>query len=401
MFGSLKVPWNAIRYEKQMSDTVTFTSNDTPRARALRNIRQWIHEGQLGAGDRLPTEESLCEQLGVARTTVRAALKELETEGLIQIKGRGRIVTPPHAEATTMHQTVVVVTDPPGELARTRTQLGWGHFIHYGVSESLGRAGLHVLTILPTSLKPQDVKRLVADQPRGVIAFRHAVYNSVGRELLDALLEAHLPTVVYGDEPGVAEFDTVASDHACGEYKVTRWMIENGCKRIMRCWEAESPTRMGWVAHRDAGYERAMKEAGMAPLPHLGVCGAVTAAESRQDFETAKRLMTGYLIDRLSGPNAIDGLLAISDTQVFAAAAACRMLGKEPNRDVIIAGYDNYWPGSPERQWETCIPRATVDKQNVVLGRELVKLLTQRLNGELPDEPVHRLIEPELIVNDV
>ncbi|MFI5040584.1 MAG: FadR/GntR family transcriptional regulator [Acidimicrobiales bacterium] len=53
-------------------------------------IRRRIATGDLKVGDRLPTEEELTESFGIARTTLREALRILESQGLIEIKrGRG------------------------------------------------------------------------------------------------------------------------------------------------------------------------------------------------------------------------------------------------------------------------------------------------------------------------
>ncbi|MDO8361540.1 MAG: GntR family transcriptional regulator [Actinomycetota bacterium] len=53
-------------------------------------LRRRIVNGELPIGTRLPTEEELTEAFGIARTTLREALRILESQGLIHIKrGRG------------------------------------------------------------------------------------------------------------------------------------------------------------------------------------------------------------------------------------------------------------------------------------------------------------------------
>jgi GntR family transcriptional regulator, transcriptional repressor for pyruvate dehydrogenase complex len=64
-------------------------------------IRRRIAGGELQIGDRLPSEEELTEELGVARTTLREGLRILESQGLIAIKrgrGGGPVVTMPNLD---------------------------------------------------------------------------------------------------------------------------------------------------------------------------------------------------------------------------------------------------------------------------------------------------------------
>ncbi|BAJ32937.1 MULTISPECIES: GntR family transcriptional regulator [Kitasatospora] len=48
--------------------------------------------GELGPGGRLPTEAGLAERYGVARATVRQALRDLLIEGRLRRQGRGTVV---------------------------------------------------------------------------------------------------------------------------------------------------------------------------------------------------------------------------------------------------------------------------------------------------------------------
>ena len=72
-----------------------------PRLRTLvaARIREAIATGALPPGSRL-IERSLCESLGVSRTSVREALRELESEGLISAEGGRPSVTKLSPEET-------------------------------------------------------------------------------------------------------------------------------------------------------------------------------------------------------------------------------------------------------------------------------------------------------------
>ncbi len=62
------------------------------RQSVVEGIRQAIATGRFVAGERL-TEKELCEMIGVSRTLVREALRQLESEGLIDVvPNRGPVV---------------------------------------------------------------------------------------------------------------------------------------------------------------------------------------------------------------------------------------------------------------------------------------------------------------------
>lgn len=64
----------------------------TLRHSVTESIRSAIALGRYGPGDRMP-EKELCELTGVSRTLVREALRQLESEGLVEvIPHRGPIV---------------------------------------------------------------------------------------------------------------------------------------------------------------------------------------------------------------------------------------------------------------------------------------------------------------------
>jgi DNA-binding FadR family transcriptional regulator len=50
------------------------------------HLRTLIHRGEVGPGDRLPAERELAEQLGVARISVREAIKILQRHGYVTVR---------------------------------------------------------------------------------------------------------------------------------------------------------------------------------------------------------------------------------------------------------------------------------------------------------------------------
>jgi GntR family transcriptional repressor for pyruvate dehydrogenase complex len=70
-----------------VSQPALFEKIDRPRSlpdEIARKLSSAISGGQLKPGDRLPTEQALSDQFGVARTVVREAISLLKYDGIIQ-----------------------------------------------------------------------------------------------------------------------------------------------------------------------------------------------------------------------------------------------------------------------------------------------------------------------------
>lgn len=89
---------------------------------AAEQLRKRILSGELRPGDRLPPEEQLTAELDIARTTLREALRVLESQGLLRIqRGRrgGPIVTHPDLQpaATALAISLRLQATTVGDLA--------------------------------------------------------------------------------------------------------------------------------------------------------------------------------------------------------------------------------------------------------------------------------------------
>jgi DNA-binding transcriptional regulator YhcF (GntR family) len=69
------------------------TSDRAQYRQIADDLRAAILSGRLTHGDRVPSEERLCQEHGVSRTTVRKAIDVLKSEGLVEVRApRGTFV---------------------------------------------------------------------------------------------------------------------------------------------------------------------------------------------------------------------------------------------------------------------------------------------------------------------
>lgn len=65
--------------------------------KAISKIKAMLHSGELAPGDRLPPEQELAERFGISRSSLREAIKVLETMRVLDVKrGDGTYVTSLH-----------------------------------------------------------------------------------------------------------------------------------------------------------------------------------------------------------------------------------------------------------------------------------------------------------------
>ena len=353
-------------------------------------MRRWLSAGRYAPGSLLPSERDLADRLGLARGTVRQALADLEAEGRLQRSaGRGWVVAAVAARPTTL---VLVsafdVTNASGQGMVT----GWENFIQVGILREAANAGLDSLLLRPARVMAEGISALTASRPAGVV-FLDA--GSAAAEWGAQLLATGIPVAAH-EYDAVDPCDRVVADQAAGCELLTVWLLGQGRRRILRCWCSVPPGYPAWLRLRDAGYERAMRAAGLAPLPAL-VPAPGEQPPGDSAFALRVRVAAGWLAPHVLGPEPVDAILVASDGIVATIAAACRELGRP---ELPVAGYDNYWMDIDPAWYDgvPCLPVASVDKQNARIGAELVRLLTDRAAGRLAAGPVVRLVPPRLVI---
>lgn len=137
-----------------------------PRVRVLETLRQWIQDGVLAPGERIPSERELSARLGADRATVRRAVDILIDQGVIrEHSARTRTVMPLARPSPLMARTVAILTPYTSDVPEHR-QEGWIEFIDRGVSAELRLADRHALFLHPNILTC-NLDELVQGQPTG------------------------------------------------------------------------------------------------------------------------------------------------------------------------------------------------------------------------------------------
>ncbi len=91
---------------------LNIASKPSVSADTVHQIAEMLRAGEYTVGDRLPGERQLAKQLHVSRTSVREALRKLETVGLLEIRqGLGTFVKEPNSEAIQSSLTPHILTD--------------------------------------------------------------------------------------------------------------------------------------------------------------------------------------------------------------------------------------------------------------------------------------------------
>jgi GntR family transcriptional repressor for pyruvate dehydrogenase complex len=127
----------------------------------VRQVKAMIAEGRLKGGDRLPPERDLAEKFVVSRTSVREALRALESLGLVEIRpGEGTFIRQMSVEALVEPLALLMVSqrEATGELFEARRLL------------EPALAALAATRATPEEI--QEMERILEEQAREVAAGR-------------------------------------------------------------------------------------------------------------------------------------------------------------------------------------------------------------------------------------
>lgn len=201
----------------------------------------------------------------------------------------------------------------------------------------------------------RSISRLSGTLIDGAIMVTPTVVN-VGTEV---------PVVAIDPHTGPADLPTVECDSFGGALQATRYLIELGHTSIG--FIAGRPDLRSSIA-RDAGYRRAMADAGLPVHPHL-----VGSGSYRQDAVRVAAL------EMLGGPDRPTAIFAANDLSAIEIIRVATELGLDVPQHLSVIGFDDV----PEAS-KTTPALSTVRQPMQTLGAEAARLLLLLMKGETP-----------------
>lgn len=347
--------------------------------RIADDLRRQIAETRtLRHGHRL-TEAALAAHYRTSRPTLRKALALLAREGrLCSVPGSGTFVTDPDKVQELRHTRA-------GLRARSRslgvvvpciTVSNYSGILR-GVEDAARRAGYDVLLgncDMDPGREAAYMERFAADGVSGLIVA--AGYNSAQNPFYRQLGKLRLPFVLVDSQvPGV-ETDFVATDGHRGAYLGTRYLLEQGSRRI--AFVSGEPSA---APERLEGYRAAVAEAGLAPDARLVRIGPHSAEHGRR-----------AVVELLTSGHA-DGLMLAGERMLFGFLRAIRQLPSPPP-GLRVASF-----GRPVPPWPSAPPMIFIEEPSREVGREAARLLLERIQRrDKPPMPFRKiLLAPRLV----
>lgn len=354
------------------------TENGKPKYFTLmEELKEKIISGRIQPGEKLPSENQFTVQYSLSRHTVRKALSLLEQEGYIEAcHGKGTFCSEKmrHMKKS---RNIAVVTTYISDYIFPRLIQGMDNVLsEQGYSiilKNTGNSRQKEAKCLE-ELFQKDIDGLIIEPSKSQLSCRHP-------GLYENLEKYQIPYIfIQGIYTEMKDKPHILMDDARGGYLVTKYLLEQGHRRITGFFKADDIQGI----QRHKGYVRALQEAGIPYDPDLVLWFHTEDRRSKPSMMVKEMVKTGSL------PH---GIVCYNDQIAVQVIESLEDCGLQVPKDISVTGYDN----SLYAQRGTGI--TTIAHPQERLGEMAAELILEKINGvSEEDSKVERLIQPELIV---
>ncbi len=355
----------------------------TKSAEISARLKAEILGGKFDGSRKLPSEHQLMRRFSVARETVRAALRELESGRLLDRKPGCGTFLADRAAAAVAHRFAVIMPDgyysfysriARGIEAASRER-GWSV-----MSVSLGSGNMR-----ERAIKAADFAGMCVREKVGGVFFQPLQFMRDGEKFNRAILrifdDARIPVVLIDSDisapPMRSEYDLVGIDNTNAGYVLARHVISRGAKKV---WYFSTPLPAPASLKRANGVGVAVWEAGLKWTRENIFFSAP------DDSRAIRRLFTGR--------NRPDAIIAVNDFVAAQLLKTLKAIGIDVPGDVLLAGVNG------DEIAEDSTPALTTLVQPChEIGTTAVELMMRRVGGATP-APCKVLLDTHLVVRD-
>lgn len=225
--------------------------------RLKQTIKNNIRDGIWKPGDKLPSENILCDHFGVSKITVKKAKDELVTEGVIEfLPGRkGVFVRKLHRIPLTGFIGVVIddINEPPfAEMLKGIEDKLWEDKLHL-ILGNMYSDSKKMEAYFQSLLQSNNVAGVIFAPVRGID------YRESNQRLITLFTERHVPYILLDRYIPNYLFSSVVSDNYQASKELTTRLLRKGHTRILALAGIECSS----MDERVQGYLDAIKEAGI------------------------------------------------------------------------------------------------------------------------------------------
>jgi len=368
-------------------------SSQPSNAKIVQMLRERIRSGYYAAGDWLPTERALAEDMNVDRRVVRMAINALVQEGLVHRRPHCRpIVGPEAAEPAAPPVRQASLGSSASDFIGLSMWPGSGIFensgtsqqrIFWGMNHALSQTGFHAVFLglggigeeEQTAAFEADHLRYVVERGFSGIVFYPYAFRS-NRELLREVA-AQIPFVMLDRRVVGVDTDFVGINNRQATLDLTMGLIAQGHKRIAYVTKME---QVDPVQERIQGYISAVRNAGVAEI--------VLSIPSRDQKEPWTVTDTIFQLPKDERPTAA---VVFNDYGAVDLMYRLQNLGLSVPGDVALAGFDNIVSTLPNG-----VGLTTVAQPYEEIGQAAVELLLRRIKN--PSAPIVSVELPAQLV---
>lgn len=345
-------------------------------------IEDNIKNGIYKENDKIPSESELCQLYESSRITVRKALDELVTTGVLyRRQGIGTFVRPkePIGSQVNAKKVLLVLPNYP-ELFSA----GIVSDMISGIERVLRKTEYSLVTLMePRNSEDSEkfIQSIKTIEPDGIIYSFY--FNSV---LMEDLRKLEIPIVFLDSEPKDNMFDFVTGEDFDSAYRVTSIAVMEGYKHIgfYSPWNENFST----CALRYQGVKKALEDQKIKWNPKQFMLSGVVPEyhEAIVKFDMVTDIKN-YLIENPE----LEVLVTMNDSVAFATYKAASELKIRIPENLKLISYGDYnWSSFP------LIGLTTYKQHFSKYGKEAMKLLLQRMQENVPMIQQKRVVKYDL-----